>query len=76
MKFIEPRPFADPNAAARKLMELANAVEPVQDGRIYIEKINGPFIYQLKGTPAEYKAGLDLAIAKGSHERADESRPV
>jgi hypothetical protein len=65
MKYVEPRPFADPNAAARKLMELANAVEPVQDGRIYIEKINGPFIYQLKGTPAEYKAGLDLAIAKG-----------
>ena len=57
MKFIEPRPFADPDAAARKLMELANAFEPVQDGRIYIEKINGPFIYELKGTPAEYKAG-------------------
>jgi hypothetical protein len=43
-----------PEAAARKPMELANAVEPVQDGRIHIEKINGPFIYQLKGTPAEY----------------------
>jgi hypothetical protein len=51
--------------AARKLMELANAVEPVQDSRIYIEKINAPFLYQLKGTPAEYKAGLDRAIAKG-----------
>jgi hypothetical protein len=22
-------------------------------------------LFQLKGTPAEYKAGLDLAIAKG-----------
>jgi hypothetical protein len=54
------RPFADPDAAARKLMKLANAFEPVQDGRIYIEKINGPFIYQLKGTPAEYKAGLSV----------------
>jgi len=53
MKFVEPRPFADPDAAARKLAELANAVEPVQDGRIHIEKINGPFLYQLKGTPAE-----------------------
>jgi hypothetical protein len=30
-----------------------------------MKKINGPFPYQLKGTPAEYKAGLDLAIAKG-----------
>ena len=37
----------------------------MQDGRIHIEKINGPFLFQLKGTPAEYKAGLDLAIAKG-----------
>jgi len=53
------------DAAARKLLERANAFEPVQDGRIYIEKINGPFLYQLKGTPAEYKAGLERAIAQG-----------
>jgi hypothetical protein len=65
MQFVAPRPFGDPDAAARKLLEQANAFEPVQDGRVYIEKINGPFINQLKGTPAEYKAGLDLAIAKG-----------
>ena len=32
------------------------AFEPVQDERIYIEKINGPFLYQLKCTPTEYKA--------------------
>jgi hypothetical protein len=32
MKFVAPRPFADPEAAARKLVELANAFEPVQDG--------------------------------------------
>jgi hypothetical protein len=65
MKFVKPRPFANPDAAARKLMELANAFEPVQDGRIYIEKINAPFLYQLKGTPAEYRAGLERAIANG-----------
>ena len=65
MKFISDRSFADPDAAARKLMELAHAFEPVQDGRIYIDKINGPFLYQLKGTPAEYKTGLDRAIANG-----------
>jgi hypothetical protein len=70
MKFIEPRPFADPEAAARKLIELANAFEPIQDSRIYIEKINGPFLFELKGTPAEYKAGLDCAIAKGRLELA------
>jgi hypothetical protein len=65
MKYVADRPFADPEAAARKLIELANAFEPVQDGRIYIEKINEPFLYQLKGTPTEYKAGIDLAIARG-----------
>jgi hypothetical protein len=60
-----PPLFADPEVAARKLMELVNAFDPVQDGRIYIEKINGPFLYQHKDTPAEYKAGLERAIANG-----------
>jgi hypothetical protein len=65
MKFIEPRPYADPEAAARKLSELANAVEPVQDGRIFIELLNGPFLFEFKGSPAEYGAGLKLAIDRG-----------
>jgi hypothetical protein len=46
MKFIEPRPFAHPDAAARNLVELANAVEPVQDGRTQIEKISGPRYFE------------------------------
>jgi hypothetical protein len=65
MKFVQPRPFADPEVAARKIIEIANGVEAAQDGRIHIEKISGPFLYQLKGTPAEYKAGLDRAISNG-----------
>jgi hypothetical protein len=65
MKFVADRPLADPQVAARKLLEAANAFEPIQDGRIYIEKINGPFLFELKGSPAEYKAGLDLAMKKG-----------
>jgi hypothetical protein len=65
MKFVQPRPFADPDVAARKIIEIANGVEAAQDGRIHIEKISGPFLYQLKGTVAEYKAGLDRAISNG-----------
>jgi hypothetical protein len=42
-------------------MEHARAFEPVQDGRIYIEKINGPFLFEDKGTPGEYRAGLRYA---------------
>ena len=65
MKFTVDRPFADPEKAAERLLEIANTVEPVQDGRIHIEKINGPFLFRDKGTPAEYVAGLKLAIARG-----------
>jgi hypothetical protein len=65
VKFVNSRPLADSDVAARKIVELANAVEPYFDNRILIEKINGPFLYELKGTPAEYKAGLDRAIANG-----------
>lgn len=65
MKYAAARPFADPEVAARRLLEIANAVEVVQDGRIHIEKINGPFLFNDGGSPAEYKAGLELAIAKG-----------
>jgi hypothetical protein len=65
VKFVNDRPCADPEKAARKILEIANTVEVVQDGRIYIEKINGPFLFKEKGTPAEYKAGLDLAITRG-----------
>jgi hypothetical protein len=65
MKFVGSRPFADPDAAARKLIEIANATEAVQDGRIHIEKINGPFLYREGGSPAEYGAGMKLAIERG-----------
>src|SRR6267378_654 len=44
VKFAEPRPFSDPEAAVRKLIEIANTAEPVQDARIYIERVNGPFL--------------------------------
>ena len=35
MKFVDAHPFSDPDAAAHKLVEIANGVEAVQDGRIY-----------------------------------------
>jgi hypothetical protein len=57
--------FANREAAARKLMEIANFIEPAQDGRIHIELINWPFLQEHRGSPAEYKAGLDFAIERG-----------
>jgi hypothetical protein len=64
VQFAERRPYANPDQAARKLVEIANTVEPIQDGRIHIEKINTPFL-RAGGSPAEYGAGLDMAIAMG-----------
>jgi hypothetical protein len=64
MKFVKPSQFADPAAAARKLVEIANATEAVQDGRIYIELVTGAFL-EAGGTPDQYRAALARAIALG-----------
>ena len=60
MIYTGDRPYADPDVAARKLVEIANTVEAVQDGRIYIELINAPFLKL--ASPSEYGAGLKRAI--------------
>ena len=64
-KFVETNPLSDPEAAALKLIEITNGIEALQDGRIHIEKINGPFLFQIKGTVAQYRAGLKHAIDRG-----------
>jgi hypothetical protein len=64
MKFVEPNQFTDADTAARKLLQIANAVEAVQDGRIYIERVNGPFREQ-GGAPDQYRVALARAIKLG-----------
>jgi hypothetical protein len=64
-KFATERPYADPEAAARQLIQLAACIEPVQDGRIHIEKINYPFLFSLKGNGAEFGAGIKYAVQQG-----------
>jgi hypothetical protein len=65
MRLGEPHPYIDPEAAAPKLMGIANSTEPVQDGRIHIELFNRPFLQEHRGSPAEYKAGLNFTIERG-----------
>ncbi|WP_426423751.1 hypothetical protein [Bradyrhizobium genosp. A] len=36
VKYAEGRLYAGPEAAARKLVELAASIEPIQDGRIFV----------------------------------------
>jgi hypothetical protein len=64
VKFAADRPYAAPEKAARKLVEIANSVEAVQDGRIYIEKIMWPFL-EAGGSPYEYVTGIELASDRG-----------
>ena len=63
-KFVANRPFADPDAAARKIVEIANGVEAVQDGRIYIKRVNAPFL-AAGGNGDDFRAGIERAIALG-----------
>ena len=65
MRLTADRPYADPEKAARRLMEHARAFEPVQDRRIYIDKLNAPLLYVDKGTPDEYLSGLTFAVERG-----------
>ena len=65
MKLTADRPYADPAKAARKILEIASTIEPVQDGRIHIEKINERFLYKERGSPAEYSTGMKLAVERG-----------
>jgi len=51
MKCATARPYADPEKAARRILD--------------IEKINEPFLFRDRGSPAEYGAGLKLAIERG-----------
>lgn len=62
MKLTEDRPYANPEKAARRILEIANGVEPV-NGRIHTEKVNGPFLFVDKATAAEYRAGMTLMPA-------------
>jgi hypothetical protein len=53
MKYTEDRSYADPEKAAERILEIANSVRTVAS-----ISSNGPFLFDDKGTPAEYRAGL------------------
>jgi hypothetical protein len=63
-KFTADGPYADPEAAAKRILEIANAIEPAMKGRIYIELVNDPFLFRDGGSAAEYAAGLRLLTAR------------
>ena len=64
MKFVIDSPLADPDVAARKLVEIASTVEAVQDGRIFIKLVNQPFL-DAGAAPGQFRAALARAIELG-----------
>ena len=66
MKFVEAKPFADPDATARKHVEIANGVEAVQDGRIYIERLNT--FLAAGGSGEQFRTVIARAVALGDYD--------
>ena len=64
LHFFMSSPFATPEAAERKLLELANAVEADHAGRLSVEIINRQF-REAGGSYEEYGAAVKAAIAHG-----------
>ena len=64
MKFKDDRPFATPEAAEQKLLELANAVEPDHAGRLSVAVINKQF-RDAGGSYELYSEAVKAAIAHG-----------
>ena len=63
MKFTADRPFAKPEAAARKLLEIVLSADINVGQHAYTGATNTAFL-RASGSVAEYAAGRDYAIRK------------
>jgi hypothetical protein len=64
VKFRETRPFATPEAAMAKLLEIANGIEADHAGRISVGAVNHAFL-DAGGNAGEYGAAMHRAVADG-----------
>jgi hypothetical protein len=64
MKNVGPRRFATAEAAAVRLLEIAQTLR-VDQGRLPVGKWNSTFLWQDKASVEEYSLGRDKLIADG-----------
>jgi hypothetical protein len=64
MKFATDRPLANSDAAVKKLLEIANAMEADHAGRLQIGTINREFL-NAGGSVAEYGTAVEAAVDRG-----------
>ena len=66
MKFAEPRPYADPEAAMKKLLEIASTVDPFKMG------VSNRENQRAVSVRARRQAGR----IHGGHDACDRARPA
>jgi hypothetical protein len=59
VKFIQPRPYADPDAAVREILEIDNAQPVYMDGRLLPPKLNWPMLAEYGVSSTERRVGID-----------------
>ena len=64
MKFKEERPFADVDAAVKKLLEIANGMAADHAGRLSVGILNTQF-KDAGGSYLEYSSAVKAAIDRG-----------
>jgi hypothetical protein len=74
MKFREERPFADVEAAVKKLLELANGMAADHAGRLSVGILNTQF-KDAGGSYPEYSAAVKAAIDRGYLKLSYEGPP-
>ncbi|SNS35515.1 hypothetical protein SAMN05216374_0951 [Tardiphaga sp. OK246] len=62
-KYVQARPYAQPDAAAARLLEIAKTLR-IDEGRMSVGDWNGSFL-KGGGNVAEYTLGRDKLIADG-----------
>jgi len=65
MKFSSERLVRSPRRPRANCWRSPKPSRPFKTVAFNVEKINAPFLYQLKGSPAEYGAGMKRAIENG-----------
>jgi len=64
-KCVERRPYAEPEAAARKIVEIAYGLGEVWEGQLFVEKLNWAMLTEHDASPAEWGAGVNFAVERG-----------
>jgi hypothetical protein len=63
-KYVKDRPYAQPEAAAARLLEIAKTLR-IDEGRMSIGEWNGTFLRGGTANVEEYTAGRDKLISDG-----------